>query len=398
MKVLAVLHYAVFGGPSNLLVSLSGPLAERGVELAVVLPDEDGNAAERFQAAGVTTEVIPLRRLRASFNPAHHARLLAGFPGDVRRLRRIIRRRGVDVVLLHGLANPHAAIAARLEGRAVLWQIVDTRVPAAGRRVLMPFVERLSDAVMFWGEAVRQLHTRGRPLAMPTLLGSSPVDLDRHVPSPERRTRTRAELGVPGEAQVVGTVSNLNPQKGVEYFIRAAKQIADQMPTAWFLVVGGRYDTHRAYARRLESEVRESGLADRFRCVGAVADVERFYAAMDVKLITSVPASEGIPTTALEAMACGVPVVTTDVGSASEAVVDGVTGYVVPPLDGDAIAQAALHVLADPALRARLGDEGRRRAEARYGVEPAVDQHMRAFRTAMEHRHRRNTIPPKVLG
>jgi glycosyltransferase involved in cell wall biosynthesis len=390
MNVLAVLHYPVFGGPPNRILRLSEPLAELGVRFTVVLPDEEGNAAERFASAGIPTERIRLRRARSSWNPLHHLRLLASMARDITTLRRIIRRLDPDVVLLTGLANPHAAIAGHLENRAVLWQIVDSRVPAVGRRVLMPFVARLSDTVMFWGSAIERLHTNGRRLEMPTMLGSSPVDLRRFAPSPERRARTRAELGIPIDAPVVGTVSNLNPQKGLEYFIRAARRIANEVDDPWFLVVGGRYDTHRSYAAKREAQVRESGLMDRFRFLGPAGEVENYYAAMDVKLITSVPASEGIPTTALEAMACGVPVVTTDVGSAAEAVVDGVTGYVVRPRDDAAIAAAALRILADGEFAAQLGRSGRQRAEERYGIEPSVELHMRAFRAAIEHRRSRS--------
>ena len=358
----------------------------------VTITDQEGNAAERFRSGGVPLERVRLRRLRRSWNPIHHVLLLFGLPGDVKRLRDVIRRLDIDVVLLTGLANPHGAIAADREGRAVLWQIVDTVVPTAGRRVLMPFVARLADTVMFWGEAVERLHTDGRTLGMPTLLGNSPVDLTRFVPSHDRAARTRAELGIPATADVVGTVANLNPQKGLEYFIRAAARIAAGGSDVWFVVVGGRYETHRAYARKLEAEVRSSNMSERFRFVGAVANVEDYYAAMDVKLITSIPGSEGIPTTALEAMACGVPVVTTDVGSAREAVLDGVTGYVVPPLDEDAMAAATVRLLSDPTLRATLGDRGRRRAEEHYGIEPCVEAHLRALAAAIEHRRNRGRI------
>ena len=393
MNVLAVLHYSVFRGPPSCILRLSGPLAEKGVNLTVVLPDEDGDSAERFTSAGVPIERIRLRRVRASLNPLHHVKLLAGLPGDVNRLRRIIRRRNADVVILTGLANPHGALAAHRENRAVLWQIVDSRVPAAGRRALMPLVERRSDAVMFWGEAVKRLHTNGRALEIPAFLASSPVDLAQFTPSTERRLATRADLEIPPDAPVVGTVSNLNPQKGVEYFIRAARRIADEVDSARFLVVGARYSTHRSYSARLEAELRAVGLADRLTFAGSVRKVEDYYPAMDVKLITSVPGSEGIPTTALEAMACGVPVVTTDVGSAAEAVVDGVTGYVVPPRDEDAIASAALRILTQPQLGSQLGQNGRRRAEERYGLGPAADTHMRALQSAIEHHGQRRGAP-----
>ena len=76
------------------------------------ITDQEGNAAERFRSGGVPLERVRLRRLRRSWNPIHHVLLLLGLPGDVKRLRDVIRRLDIDVVLLTGLANPHGAIAA----------------------------------------------------------------------------------------------------------------------------------------------------------------------------------------------------------------------------------------------------------------------------------------------
>jgi glycosyltransferase involved in cell wall biosynthesis len=385
MNVLAVWHYPMFAGPSNRLLRLSAPLRERGIGLTVALPDEPGDALVRLQAGGVHIESMRLQRLRASRNPLLHLRLLLRFPGDVKRIRQAIRRHQADVVVLTGLSNPHAAVAARLERRAVVWQIVDTRVPAAGRRLLMPFVRALSDTTMFWGQRVQDMHEAGRPVEMPRLLASSPVDLETFVPSDERRAAMRRQLGIPEDALVVGTVANLNPQKGVEYFVGAARIIAAQRSNVWFVVVGGRYDTHLSYARRIDDEVAAAGLEPRFRFVGPRTDVECFYPAMDVMLITSVPASEGIPTTGVEAMACGIPVVTTDVGSAAEAIIDGVTGYVVEPLRPDLIAVATERLLSDEELRRRLGAAARSRAEARHGIAPSVQLHIKAFEAAIRH-------------
>ena len=71
----------------------------------------------------------------------------------------------------------------------------------------------------------------------------------------------------------MGSVSNLNPQKGIEYFIRAAHRVAAEMDDVWFLIVGASYDTHRAYERRLTSEIREAGLSARFKFAGSATNV-----------------------------------------------------------------------------------------------------------------------------
>ena len=182
MRVLAVIHYPTYGGPHNQVAGLDAALRSRGIETVAVLPDEPGNAVGRLRDAGVETRAMPLARMRLSRDPALQVAMAGRLRSDVARLRGAIRRERADLVLLPGLANPQAAIAARLEGVPVVWQIVDTRVPAHARRALMGAVRGLADAVMFWGRALERVHTGDRPLGMPTFIAASPVDAGRFAP------------------------------------------------------------------------------------------------------------------------------------------------------------------------------------------------------------------------
>lgn len=387
MNLLHVVHYPVFGGPHNQALRLAEPLARRGWHATVLLPEEPGNAAERLRGAGIEVVAMPLHRLRATRSIGSQARFGLGFPGDVVRIRRLIREREIDLVVVCGLVNPHAAIAAHLEGVSLVWQLVDTRAPMAMRRLLVPLVRRLADAVMFDGRALMPAHGWGPKETAPSVVYYPPVDTQRLRPSEERRLRTRAILGVSPDAPVVGMVANLNPQKGIEYFVRAARVIGEAQPETTFLLVGAEYGTHGAYAQRIRDEVGATGIpSERFIFAGGQAQIADWYPAMDVKLITSVPRSEGTTTTAMEAMACGIPVVATDVGAVREVVEDGLTGFVVPPLDVEAIATATIRLLEDPQLRARMGETARQRAVERYDVETCADVHVRAFEAALARR------------
>ena len=385
MKVLCVVHSPFFGGPHNEALRLEEPLRRRGWEIEVAIPDEPGSAAARLEEAGVRVHSLPLSRLRASLDP----RLLTGFARDFRpsvgSLERTIEDTCADVVQIGGLVNPHAAFAARRAGAAVVWQIVDSRAPAPLRRVAMPLVRRLADAIMFDGEALITLHGGRESLSMPVFVYFPPVDTKRFAPSAERRREVRNELGISANAPVVGTVSSLNPMKGVEYFLDAAAQVAAARPGAWFVVVGGAPASHRAYGERLRERANELGLANSIVFAGERADVERWYPAFDVDLITSLPRSEGTTTTALEAQACGVPVVATRVAAVGEVVADGVTGLLVPPERPQAIADAVLWLLADDELRAGMGAAGREAAIERFDAERAAEVYVEAYEAALAH-------------
>lgn len=395
VRVLYVVHYPVFGGPHNYAICLNEELARHGLDLAVLLPDEAGNARERLEAAGVETCVTKLHRFRATRDPRPLVALAATLPAEVRRIRDLIRERSIDVVVIGGLVNPHAALAARREGVPVVWEIVDSRTPPALRRPLAMLASRLAAALRFNGEAIRRLHLGERPPDLPAWTFWSPVDTTRRfAPDPSAGASVRRELGIAADSQLVGCVANLNPQKGIEYFVRACALIHRQRPDSEFLLVGEEYESQRPYTELIDREIAASGIPPaQFHRASGPSD--RFYQAMDVKMITSVPRSEGTTSTAMEAMAVEVPVVATDVGAVREVVRDGIDGSVVPPLDPGALARAVVILLDDVEARRRLGTEGRRSAVARFGAVEYARDYARQIATLPGPRGR---LPDLALG
>ena len=389
VNVLFAIHHPLFGGPHNQALRLNALLANSGWHMTVLLSDESGRAAERLRAGGIDVVQQPIKRMRAKPNLRYQATFARSFFRDVERIQALIRERRIDLVLVGGLANPHAAIAARRQRVPVVWQILDTRMPFLLRILLMGFVRRLADAVMFDGESLIRMHVPVGTLRAPKFVYFPPVDVGSFCPSVVRGLETRRELGIPADALTVGMVAQITPQKGIEYFIRAAAIIHARLPEVWFVIVGGQPDTQLDYAKRINAEIVRSRIRrDRIILAGERADVERCYAAMDVKLISSVPRSEGTTTTALEALACGVPVVASDVGAISEVVSHGSTGLLVPPCDPQAMAAATCLILEDSVMRAQMGRRGRLKALEFYAADICAAVHVRAFDAALL-RHQR---------
>lgn len=366
LRAVWVIHYPEFGGPHNRAARGHHYLAEHGIDLSVVLPDEPGSAAGRLREAGVPVRTMPLVRLRLSADPRLHLHWLRQFRADVARLRAHLRAERADAIILGGLVNVQGAIAARLEKVGVVWQVIDTRIPVAGRAAFVPLLNAGADVVAFGGRQLIAAHPGARMLSNATVCPPG-VPTDAFRPCEKRRVAARDALGIPRDALVVGTVSNLNPQKGVEYFIRAAGLVLERVPEAYFVIIGARYRTHQTYARRLEQERQALGAnAHRIIFAGPRADVEAWYPAFDVKVIASVPRSEGTTTTAMEALACEVPVVATDVGAVSEVVLDGQTGFLVEPCSAEALAMRIVECCVDPRLRRALGARGRELVVERF--------------------------------
>jgi len=400
MRILSVIHYPIFGGPHNRNLRLAPVLARRGFNIKVLLPDDPGNAIERLEKEGATVLVRPLHRLRATVNPIPWTLFIAGFFPEVWMIRKLIRQKEIDVVLINGLVNPHAAMAARMERVPVVWQILDTRPPMVMRRMLMPLVTRFADAVMCTGMEVARAHPGASQTGDRLISFFPPVDTKEFRPDPNRRARARTELNVPEDAVLIGTVGNINPQKGHEYLIRAASLIRTEIREVIIRILGGHTPTHSKYECSLHQEAHSLGLLDdeRLKFVDPENRVADLLPAFDIFLLTSVPFSEGIPTVILEAMACGLPVVASDVGGVSEVVEDGVTGFVVPPLNPIAIANATLRLLQNPELLQRMGKNARQCAVEYYDVEACANTHVRAFEAALaHHRSKKSIVSPDTL-
>ncbi len=390
-RVLFVVHYPTFGGPQNQALRLHGALGRRGWDQVVLLPAEPGNARGRLEDGGVPVDTTRLGRLRAVRDPRLLLRTVRDFRRDVGRIRRAIRIHDIQLVMIGGLVNPHAAVAARLEGLPLVWQIVDTRAPVLLRRALVPFVLRLADSILCTGTAVADAHPGIRRAGRRLLTFFPPVDTERFRPDRQMRERARAELGLGRGEPVVGMVGNVNPQKGHRTFVRAAARLRQSHPEARFVILGASYPQHEAYKAGVLAEAETLGLLrdGGLRVIDPADRVAELASALDVFWLTSDPRSEGIPTVVGEAMALSIPVVATEVGSVREAVHEGQTGYVVDPFDADAIARTTSRILDDDALRQRLGERAREHASERFGVERCADVHIDAFELARRHARER---------
>lgn len=382
-RMLSVIHGPLFGGGHNQTLQLAEPLRRRGWETLMAVPDlpEATPTLERMRAGGVPTGTLELHRLRRTVDPRTHGRTAAGLRREIGTLRGIIRRERIDLVQAFGDTNPHLALAGRLEGVPVVWHLYDTVTPPPARRVTMPVVTRLADVIMTTGRALAFAYPGAAALGERCITVYPPVDARRRfTPDPARRAAARRELGVPDDALLVGTVGNRNPTKGHDLLVEAVAGLDG----AHCRILGAPSPVHAEHMAKVDALVRP--LSGRVAIVDPGRRVPALLPAFDVFVISSVPRSEGMPTVILEALSCGIPVVSTDVGAVREVLEDGPCGIVVPPLDVPALSAAIGRLLADADERARLADAGRARALDRYDVERCADVYERGYALACAHR------------
>ena len=189
----------------------------------------------------------------------------------------------------------------------------------------------------------------------------------------EGRSRIRNQLGIGQDCLVVGMVANLNRTiKGVSYFLDAIPSVVRAIPAARFVILGrGKLEAS------LHEKVRKLGIEPYIVFTGYREDVEHYYQAMDVSVLTSL--SEGLSITLLESMSHSLPVVVTRVGGNPEVVVDGRTGYLVPPGDVHSFVARVVALLRDPSLRNRMGEEGRRRIDQQFQIRDVAERYLSVY-------------------
>ncbi|MCS6803939.1 MAG: glycosyltransferase family 4 protein [Acidobacteriota bacterium] len=192
----------------------------------------------------------------------------------------------------------------------------------------------------------------------------------------------RQEWGIPASAIVVGMVGRLVKEKGVVELIEAAEHIRRVRRDVVFLMVGEALHSDIGMREQLRQMIERRGLTDHFVFTGFRHDVARFYHAMDICVLPSY--REGMPRSIMEAMACGKPVVASDIAGCRDEVVHGQTGWLVPVKDAAALGDALLKLINDPALAQRMGQAGQQRARELFDEERISERIVETYHHLIE--------------
>ena len=326
-----------------------------------------------------TCPATDLKHMLASDVPLHElARRPGNDPRLVWQIYRVLRRTKPDVVHTHSwgtliegiVASRLARVPVIVHGEHGTLQLrgyqrwVQRRAWAAADRVLAVST-RLAE---------RMSAETGFPLLRIETIRNG-VDLTRF--GRKSRTEARHVLGLSPNELVIGTLGRLVPVKNQASLIEAARLLHARGVKATVIVAGEGHLRHDLQAR-----ADAAGLSDAIRFLGHRRDPEVVLAAMDVYVLPSI--SEGLPNTVLEAMATGLPVVVTRVGGVDELVQHGVTGYIVPPSDAEALARALGLFLRDEALRRNAGAAGRLRAETEFAISGMIRRYESLYTSAAQ--------------
>jgi sugar transferase (PEP-CTERM/EpsH1 system associated) len=363
-----VFHLGI-GGLENGLVNIVNRMPREAYRHAIVCIDGASQTYKRIDRDDV--QVISLAK-KSGIDPGVYLRAWS----VLRRLKpRIVHTRNLAALEMQ-LPAWLARVPARVhsehgrEGRDLDGSYAPyNRI----RRAFRPLVHRY----MAMSQNLRRwlIDTIGVDASRVTQVYSG-VDTQRFAPRRGARPACGPEGFLDGAQFVVGAVGRMAAIKDHATLLRGFAALVQQMPqgrdVARFVMVGD--GPERAACVKIAEE---TGIAPLCWFAGARDDVDRILPSLDVFCLTSL--NEGINNTVLEAMACGLPVVATNVGGNPELVSDGETGRLVPAADAPALAQALLNYSGSPSSIARHGAAGRQRVERDFSLEAMVQAYLRFY-------------------
>ena len=351
------------GGVESHVYSLSSELVRRGHEVEVLTSKHRKDVPEREMMNGfAVTRLKPMTTiLRTPVVPS---------------IRRLLKEREVDVFHAHSpppLAAYYASKASVLTKMPfVLTYHCDIEIPSIFgiiieeiyRRTFGGRTMRRASRIIVTTEtyaATSRAVWKYTPEVIP-----NPVDFDFFRPGIDG-TSVRRFLRLKDGEHLVLWVGRVVPHKGIEYLVEAARYLEN----ARFLIGGD--GPHLGVTRRV---ARAAGVEDRVVFTGRLdrSELPRYYAACDVFVLPSVSRLEAFGIVALEAMSSGKPVVVTDMPGVREVISNGVEGLLCEPLSAEDLANKIKILLADPDLRRKMGEAGRKKVVERFGIQHVVDK------------------------
>lgn len=352
-----------WGGQEIRILTEAAGMIARGHRVTLLCPAE-ARIFEEAQLRGIPATALPIGRKNLK---------------GVLALRRWLKEHPADVV------NTHSSSDAWLAALACLcWKKAPVLVRT--RHISAPIPNNAATRWMYL-KATRHIATTGEKLRRQLMADNGyPADRITSVPTgidtarfvPGDKLQARQTLGLPVDATIIGIVATLRSWKGHRYLLEAFSRL--RRDGLHLLIVGD--GPQREALQQLAGEL---GLTGHVTLPGNQRDVVPWLHAMDIFVLPSY-ANEGVPQALLQASACGLPAISTPVGSIAEAVEDGQTGLLVEPQNTDALEAALSRLLQDPALRQRMGDAALAKARREFGTEPMLERMETIFRQALEGR------------
>ena len=373
-------------GASRALLTLLENIDRTQVTPYVVLAndvEDDMRLCAELRRLHILYREYPLAVLRRQkyLNPRGAVIIGGSLVRSVWFLRRIIRKYEIDLVQTNTSTILSGAAVAAIERVPHVWhvheifrqlegKILTRMLGALSSRVVVPSDATAHNLLLYNPRLKRKLDVIKNGIDASPFRTVSQDDID-HL---------RREWSIGQEERVVGMVGRIGMWKGEEQFIEMARLVCQHQDNVRFVIVGGTFRHHEEHMARLQSLIETNGLGSRVLLVGPRNDIPVVLNLFNV-LVHLPVRPEPFGLVAIEAMSAGKPVVAAATGGLAEIVVDGSTGFLVPPGDTSSAAERVLALLDNDPLREQMGQAGSNRVDAEFSSAAYAARFERLYQT-----------------
>jgi glycosyltransferase involved in cell wall biosynthesis len=349
LNIANVIEEGRWGGPQKRICLISESLKSHSIKTTVILPKLE---SEKFQNQLTKHQVnfilLPIHRLGRNTGTLFFY-ILTLIP-EIFILYRTLKKGNFDLVHVSGGAwQIKGPIASYFAGLPIIWHLNDSSMP----NILVYLFRKLGRiATAFFVSAQR---TFDYYLKYPEFSSYPyfyvPAPVDTGVCNPEK-TKVNPDL-LKYKFPRIMTVCNINPVKGLDVLISAAGYLKNQLDEFTILIIGGVPDSQASYFQEIKTLIEKFGIEKNVIFAGASDNVPEALKAADIYVCSS--RAESSPMAVWEAMAMGVPIVSTDVGDVSLYIDNGKNGIIVPVDDSEGLAKGIIKLAEDNKLRSDFG-------------------------------------------
>lgn len=385
LRIMLLISNLKIGGAQEVVRTLCDYFPEKGYQ-TVVCTFEDGPLRKEIERAGIPVVILPARQ--------HSILALPLFLWDMLRIRNAIAAivdkhqinilqtqlvRGLDFLVL--TLRPGRKLMVFWTFHNALFVLRPEHLPRFrwllgfkrwAHSQLYRWTARWVNGMIVVSEDVKKaIHEYAGALHGKVSVIPNSVDIKRYNQEIDREA-VRKELGLSPGHQVFAVVATFKKQKGHRYLIEAAASLISQFPDIRLLLIGD-----GELRDELKAQTKALGLNEHVHFLGLRTDVPKLLGASDYFVLPSL--WEGLPVSLIEAMACGLPVIATQVSGTKDVMIHNQTGLMVPPGEVEALKDAMLQFLANQELAQKMGEVARKRVTESFSAEQQANAYLSIY-------------------
>ena len=369
MKVCSIDEEGRFGGPEKRIIEVAAALRKYNVNTHVLYPKLN-SARFAFEIKKLKVKSTAFFLTRLSKEKRILFRYILCFFYEIYLLYKFLSKTKFDLVQINGSQQFKGAIAASLANIPIVWVLEDTMMDKRVKKICRFLIYKYSSGIIVVASQVYDTYVNRTELEeKPCLEINASVntlifDPKNVLPLENKNYKDKT---------IITTVSGINPTKGIEYFLEMAGLIIENHKNVIFLIAGAKLESHLDYSNFIDKLISKKGLKEYIIFLGLFDNIPSLLKSSDIFICSSI--SEASPTAVWEAMAMEKAIVSTDVGSVNNFIVDGISGFIVPPKNSENLYRKVDYLLKNPDVKLKLGKNARKIAKEKLDISISADKY-----------------------